>query len=178
MPRPSPYPIMFNFTLYVYAQNFHMMNINMPADIGTPPLSTQHLDKWLPTVICWELSFWPMDYSGTYSCLTSWVCYVRLNISQKCELPSKWHSAILLQMQSARWGCVSTVASLPGLPRCFLPFAFTIIHGSGRPMKNGEDPKAFITWVDGCEVDVVGEGLVFKYVRSKLESEFLTGQDK
>ena len=28
------------------------------------------------------------------------------------------------------------------------------------------------------EVDIRGEGPMFKYVRNKLESEFLTGQDE
>ena len=33
------------------------------------------------------------------------------------------------------------LASFPGLPRFYLPFAFTIIHQSGRPVKNGEGQK-------------------------------------
>ena len=32
--------------------------------------------------------------------------------------------------------------------------------------------------VSGCEVDVGGEGPIFRYIRAKLESEFLTGQDE
>ena len=36
------------------------------------------------------------------------------------------------------------LASFPGLPRFYLPFAFTI-HGSGRSEKNGEGLGAFIT---------------------------------
>ena len=44
-------------------------------------------------------------------------------------------------------------------------------------MKNGEGLGAFITSV-GREVDVDGEGPIFKYIRTKLESKFLTGQDK
>ena len=32
--------------------------------------------------------------------------------------------------------------------------------------------------MSGCEVDVGGEGLIFKYVCSKLESDFHTGQDQ
>ena len=39
----------------------------------------------------------------------------------------------------------SNVASFPGLPSFYLPFAFTIIHGSERPAKNGEGLGAFIT---------------------------------
>ena len=34
------------------------------------------------------------------------------------------------------------------LPCFYLPFAFTIIHGSRRPANNGEGLGAFITWVD------------------------------
>ena len=30
----------FNFTLYVCAEILHMMNINMPASVGAPPLDT------------------------------------------------------------------------------------------------------------------------------------------
>ena len=30
-------------------------------------------------------------------------------------------------------GIATFLASFPGLPRFYLPFAFTIIHGSGRP---------------------------------------------
>ena len=40
------------------------------------------------------------------------------------------------------------VPSFPCLPHFYLPFAFIIIHGSGRPAKNGEGLGAFITWVD------------------------------
>ena len=43
------------------------------------------------------------------------------------------------------WYCMA-VASFPGLPHFYLPFVFTIIHGSGRPAKNGERLGAFITW--------------------------------
>ena len=51
--------------------------------------------------------------------------------------------------------------------------AFTIIHGSRRPGRPGS-----IHHMSGCEVDVGGKGPMFKYVRNKLESEFLTGQDE
>ena len=41
---------------------------------------------------------------------------------------------------------VTAVVSLgPRPPPFYLPFAFTIIHGSGRPAKNGEGLGAFIT---------------------------------
>ena len=31
--------------------------------------------------------------------------------------------------------------------------------------------------MSGCEVEIGAEGAIFKYVRTKLESEFVTGQD-
>ena len=64
-------------------------------------------------------------------------------------------------------------ASFPGLPRFYLPFAFTIIHGSRRPGRPGN-----IHDVSGREVDVGGEGPIFKYICTKLESEFFTGQEE
>ena len=41
-----------------------------------------------------------------------------------------------------------SLASSPGLPCFYLPFAFTIIHRSRRQAKNGEGLGTFITWVD------------------------------
>ena len=32
--------------------------------------------------------------------------------------------------------------------------------------------------MSGCEVDVGGEGPIFKYIWTKVESKFLTSQDK
>ena len=68
-------------------------------------------------------------------------------------------------------GC--KLASFPGLPRFYLPSVFTIIHGSRRSVKNREGLGAFITWVDARWSR--GEGPLFKYIRTKLESEFLAG---
>ena len=42
--------------------------------------------------------------------------------------------------------------------------------GQGRPGN--------IHHVSRCEVDVEGEGPIFKYIRTNLESEFLTTQDE
>ena len=53
--------------------------------------------------------------------------------------------------------CEQTLASFPGLPCFYLPFAFTITHGSGRPAKNGEGLGAFMM-SGGCEVDVGEQG--------------------
>ena len=50
---------------------------------------------------------------------------------------------ILFQATSDR----RSVASFPDLPCFYLPFAFTIIHGSRRPAKNGEGLRAFIMWM-------------------------------
>ena len=36
------------------------------------------------------------------------------------------------------------VASFSGLPRFYLPFAFTTIHGNSRPAKNGQGLDTFI----------------------------------
>ena len=65
------------------------------------------------------------------------------------------------------------LASVPGLSRFGLRFAFPIIHGSEKRGRPGS-----IHHVSGREVDVGGEGAIFKYIRTKLESEFLTAQDK
>ena len=41
MPHPSHIPIMFNFTLHVCVEIFHIMNIDVPPGVGAAPLSTQ-----------------------------------------------------------------------------------------------------------------------------------------
>ena len=64
------------------------------------------------------------------------------------------------------------IASFPGLPRFYLRFAFTIIHGSGRSAKNGEGLS--IHHVSGLEVDVGGGA----DIHTKLESWFLTGREE
>ena len=70
----------------------------------------------------------------------------------------------------------TTLAPFPGLPHFYLPFVFIIIHRSGRPAKR----PGSINHVSGRKVDIRGEGPIFclKYVHTKLESEFLTGQDE
>ena len=42
----SHIPIMFNFIFHVCA-NFHVVNIDVPASVGAPPLNIQHLDNFL-----------------------------------------------------------------------------------------------------------------------------------
>ena len=87
-------------------------------------------------------------------------------------------------------GCTDTLAPLSyGLipllfvnmvhvPFFYLPFAFTIIHRSRRPAKKKRGRPGSIDHVSGHDVDAGGEGPIFKYIRSKLESKFLTGQDE
>ena len=54
------------------------------------------------------------------------------------------------------------------------------VHINTREWKTGEKQgrPGSIHHVSGREVDVGGEGPIFKYVCTKLESEFLTGQDE
>ena len=40
MPHP-PKPPMFNLTLFHACAIFHMVNIDVPASVGAPPLDTQ-----------------------------------------------------------------------------------------------------------------------------------------
>ena len=70
------------------------------------------------------------------------------------------------------------LASFPGLPRFYL--SFNCVHNNTREWKTGEKRvrPGSIGHVSGREVDMGGEGPIFKYIRTKLESEFLTGQDE
>ena len=71
------------------------------------------------------------------------------------------------------------LASVPR-PLPFLPSV--CVHNNTREWKTGEKRgrSGSIHHVSGREVDVGGEGPIFKYihVRTKLESEFLTVQDE
>ena len=61
------------------------------------------------------------------------------------------------------------------------PFLSSVcVHNNTRERKTSEKRgrPGSIHHVSGHEVDVGGEGPIFKYIRTKLESEFLTGQDK
>ena len=70
------------------------------------------------------------------------------------------------------------IVSLVPRPPPFLPSI--CVHNNTREQKTGK--KTGMAWEhssrewmrDGCR----GEGPIFKYIRSKLESEFLTGPDK
>ena len=66
--------------------------------------------------------------------------------------------------------------SLVPRPPLFLPSI--CVHNNTREQKNGEKQgrPGSIHHMSGREVDVGGEGPIFKYMRTKLESEFLTGQ--
>ena len=70
-----------------------------------------------------------------------------------------------------------TVSLVPR-PPLFLPSI--CIHNNTQERKTGEKRgrPGSIHHVSGREVDVGGEGPIFKYIRTKLESEFLTGQDE
>ena len=63
-------------------------------------------------------------------------------------------------------------------PPLFLPSV--CVHNNTRERKTIErwGRPGSIHHVSGCEVDVGGEGPIFKYIRTKLESEFLTGKDE
>ena len=61
------------------------------------------------------------------------------------------------------------------------PFLFSVCaHNNTRERMTGEKRgrPGSIHYVSGREVDVGREGPIFKYIRTKLESEFFTSQDK
>ena len=68
--------------------------------------------------------------------------------------------------------------SLVPRPPPFLPSV--CVHNNTRERKTGEKRgrPGSIHHVSGREVDVGGEGPIFKYVHTKLESNFHTGQDE
>ena len=68
--------------------------------------------------------------------------------------------------------------SLVPRPPPFLPSI--CVHNNSREQKTGEKQgrPGSIHHVSGREVDVGGEGPIFKSICTKLESEFLTGQDE
>lgn len=73
---------------------------------------------------------------------------------------------------------ISHIISLIPRPSLFLPFAFTILHKSRGAVKNTEGLPGLIHHMSGHNVDIGGEGLRIKFVCAKLESKFLTCQDK
>ena len=63
------------------------------------------------------------------------------------------------------------------------PFLLSVcVHNNTQNRKLGEKLKRgrprSIHHVSGSKVDVGGEGPIFKNIRAKLESEFLTGQEE
>ena len=54
------------------------------------------------------------------------------------------------------------------------------VHNNTRERTTGEKRgrPGSIHHMSGREVDVGGEGPIFEYIRTKLESKFLTGQDE
>ena len=100
------------------------------------------------------------------------------SLKYSCNLVKWGFRSFTLPMQTASQKLTETLcgdylASFPGLPHFYLPFVFTIIHRSRRRGRPGS-----IHHVSGRKVDIRGEGAISKYARTKLESEFLTGQDK
>ena len=95
------------------------------------------------------------------------------------------HNSGDIKIHIARVNCECSYHRLltlfPGLLCFYLPFAFTVIHES-RFTKRWKAVKAclpgLIHGVSEHEVDVGGEGPIIKHVFTKLESEFLTYQDK
>ena len=61
----------------------------------------------------------------------------------------------------------------PGLPYFYLLFAVTIIHRSGRPVKNGEGLYRSIHHMSGREVDIGGEGRYSNMYVLNLKVSFL-----
>ena len=57
----SHIPYMFNFTLHVCAKKFHILNIDVPAGVGTPPLDTWKCLYRLECLCILYLSHW--EYS-------------------------------------------------------------------------------------------------------------------
>ena len=54
---------MFNFILCLCVENFHIMNINVPASVGAPPLHTQlSLNNFFSSVV--QLVY--IDYYSIY----------------------------------------------------------------------------------------------------------------
>ena len=88
-------------------------------------------------------------------------------------------------MESPRY-CISAEAPTPVMcslvPRPPLFFPSVCVHNNTWEQKTGEKRgrPGSIHHMSGREVDVGGEGLIFKYtcICSKLESEFLTIQDE
>ena len=83
-----------------------------------------------------------LETSVTLTSVCLSVC--RFLQSERC-LPS----TALHDQEAMKGMCKQPVPGAPSLgprpPPFYLPFAFTIIHGSGRPAKNGEGLGAFIT---------------------------------
>ena len=94
-----------------------------------------------------------------------------------------WRPSLLWKYQDCHCGWATgepshlhgyKLASFPSLPRFFV-----CVHNAWE-RKIGEKQRrpGSIHHMSGCKVDTGGEGPIFKYLRAKLESEFLTGQDE
>ena len=65
---------------------------------------------------------------------------------------------------------------VPRLPHFYLRFTSIIIHRIGRQGELKQGRPGNIYHVSGCKMDVGGKGLIFIYIHTKLENEFLNGQ--
>ena len=72
----SPISILFNFSLRVFAEIFHTVNIDVPAGVGAPLLNTQLF--YLTKSAIWSRPAMPLAYCyyGKAHTITSIICYV------------------------------------------------------------------------------------------------------
>ena len=99
---------------------------------------------------------------------------VHINLYLHCIVPAFKNSWCCLPIRYIL--TLSIFMSL--VPRPLL-FAFTTIHGNRRLAKMGKAwEHSSHGWTWGGRVGGEGEKPIFKYVRNKLESKFLTSQDE
>ena len=82
-----------NFTLHVCAENFHMMNIDVPATVSASLLDAQQT----------ELASWLQSYHTTYATLLwCWACSILgwVMTSWKCSCS---------RLPSSSWSCASII---------------------------------------------------------------------
>ena len=72
---------------------------------------------------------------------------------------------------------IDTTCNNSLIPKAFPVFSFHYNSTQERNTGEKQGRPGSIYHMSRCAVDVGGEGPIFKYIRAKLESEFLTGQD-
>ena len=77
-------------------------------------------------------------------------------------------------------GCKRNWEALSLVPRPPLCLPSVCVHNNTREWKTGEERgrPGSIHHMSGHELDVGGKGPIFKYIRTQLESKFLTDQDE